>query len=57
MRERSPESIAEMLRINYREHGVSFYFFTDDNFARKKLWRETFDEIIKLKKTASRYLS
>ena len=50
MRERSPESIAEMLRRNYREHGVSFYFFTDDNFARKKLWRETFEEIIKLKK-------
>jgi radical SAM superfamily enzyme YgiQ (UPF0313 family) len=50
MRERSPESIAELLRRNYREHGVSFYFFTDDNFARKKLWRETFDEIIKLRK-------
>jgi radical SAM superfamily enzyme YgiQ (UPF0313 family) len=50
MRERSPESIAEMLRWNYREHGVSFYFFTDDNFARKKLWRETFEEIIKLRK-------
>jgi radical SAM superfamily enzyme YgiQ (UPF0313 family) len=50
MRERSPESIAEMLRRNYREHGVSFYFFTDDNFARKKLWRETFEEIIKLRK-------
>jgi radical SAM superfamily enzyme YgiQ (UPF0313 family) len=50
MRERSPESIAEMLRANYREHGVSFYFFTDDNFARKKLWRETFEEIIKLRK-------
>ena len=49
MRERSPESIAEMVRNNYREHGVSFYFFTDDNFARKKLWRETFEEIIKLK--------
>ncbi len=49
MRERSPESIAEMLRSNYREHGISFYFFTDDNFARKKLWRETFEEIIKLK--------
>src|ERR671918_1277045 len=49
MRERSPESIAEMLRRNYREHGVSFYFFTDDNFARKKLWRETFEEIIKLR--------
>src|SRR5712692_9423542 len=50
MRERSPESIAELLCTNYREHGVSFYFFTDDNFARKKLWRETFDEIIKLRK-------
>lgn len=50
MRERSPESIAELLRKNYLEHGVSFYFFTDDNFARKKLWRETFEEIIKLRK-------
>jgi radical SAM superfamily enzyme YgiQ (UPF0313 family) len=50
MRERSPESLAKMLRRNYLDHGVSFYFFTDDNFARKKLWRETFEEIIKLKK-------
>ena len=50
MRERSPESIADLLRMNYHQHGVSFYFFTDDNFARKKLWRETFEEIIKLRK-------
>ena len=49
MRERSPESIAALLRRNYLEHGVSFYFFTDDNFARKKLWRETFEAIIKLR--------
>jgi radical SAM superfamily enzyme YgiQ (UPF0313 family) len=49
MRERSPESIAAMMRKNYLEHGLSFYFFTDDNFARKKLWRETFEEIIKLR--------
>jgi radical SAM superfamily enzyme YgiQ (UPF0313 family) len=49
MRERSPESIAALLRANYLEHGVTFYFFTDDNFARKKLWRETFLEIIKLR--------
>jgi radical SAM superfamily enzyme YgiQ (UPF0313 family) len=49
MRERSPQSIAAMMRRNYQEHGVSFYFFTDDNFARKKLWRETFEEIIKLR--------
>ena len=49
MRERSPESIAAMIRRNYLEHGISFYFFTDDNFARKKFWRETFEEIIKLR--------
>ena len=49
MRERSPESIAHMMRANYLEHGVSFYFFTDDNFARKKLWRETFEAIIRLR--------
>jgi radical SAM superfamily enzyme YgiQ (UPF0313 family) len=49
MRERSPESIAALLRRNYLEYGISFYFFTDDNFARKKLWRETFEAIIKLR--------
>jgi hypothetical protein len=38
-----------MIRRNYADHGISFYFFTDDNFARKKLWRETFQEIIKLR--------
>lgn len=50
MRERSPESITAMIRRNKLEHDISFYFFTDDNFARKKLWRETFEEIIKLQK-------
>jgi len=49
MRERSPESIAELVRRNYLEHGIDYYFFTDDNFARKKLWRETFDAIIRLR--------
>ncbi|MGH7811320.1 MAG: B12-binding domain-containing radical SAM protein, partial [Candidatus Binatia bacterium] len=49
MRERSPTSIAAMMRRNYLDHGLSFYFFTDDNFARKKLWRETFEAIIKLR--------
>lgn len=50
MRERSPAGLAEMIRRNYLDHGISFYFFTDDNFARKKLWRETFEAIIELKK-------
>lgn len=49
MRERSPEAIAELIRRNYRERGINFYFLTDDNFARKKLWRETFEAIITLR--------
>jgi radical SAM superfamily enzyme YgiQ (UPF0313 family) len=49
MRERSPESIAAMIRRNYATSGITFYFFTDDNFARKKLWRETFEAIIELR--------
>ena len=48
MRERSPESIVEIVRNNYLDHKVHFYFFTDDNFARKKLWRETFEGLIRL---------
>jgi radical SAM superfamily enzyme YgiQ (UPF0313 family) len=49
MRERSPDEIAELMRHNYRTHGIDFYFFTDDNFARKKLWRETFEALIRLR--------
>ena len=49
MRERGAEEIEELVRHNYREHGVDFYFFTDDNFARKKLWRETFEAMIRLR--------
>ncbi len=49
MRERSPESIATLMRRNYLDRRISFYFFTDDNFARKKLWRETFEAIIKVR--------
>ncbi len=50
MRERSPEAIATLVRENYRRHGIDFYFFTDDNFARKKYWRETFEGLIRLRK-------
>jgi radical SAM superfamily enzyme YgiQ (UPF0313 family) len=50
MRERSPENIAELVRRNYLENGFNFYFFTDDNFARKKRWRETFEALIRLRK-------
>lgn len=50
MRERSPESITTLVRDNYRRHGIDFYFFTDDNFARKKYWRDTFESLIRLRK-------
>ncbi|MBI4528859.1 MAG: radical SAM protein [Deltaproteobacteria bacterium] len=54
MRERSPESIAALLRRNYFASGITFYFFTDDNFARKKLWRETFEALINLREEGIR---
>lgn len=49
MRFRSPEHIANAVRQNYHEHGISFYFFTDDNFARNKSWEGIFDQLIRLR--------
>ena len=49
MRFRSAEHIAEAIRRNYKENGITFYFFTDDNFARNKNWEAIFDVMIKLR--------
>ena len=49
MRYRSAEHIAEAVRHNYRVHGISFYFFTDDNFARNKNWEAIFDALVRLR--------
>lgn len=49
MRFRSAERIADAVRRNYRAHGISFYFFTDDNFARNKNWEAIFDALILLR--------
>jgi radical SAM superfamily enzyme YgiQ (UPF0313 family) len=49
MRMRDPEALAQELRYNYYEKNVSFYFFTDDNFARNKYWERVFDTLIKLR--------
>ncbi len=49
MRFRSAEHIARAVRQNYRAHGISFYFFTDDNFARNKNWEAIFDALIRLR--------
>src|SRR5262249_57472149 len=51
MRMRDPEAIAHAIKANYRQAGITFYFFTDDNFARNKKWRENFLTNIKLQKT------
>jgi hypothetical protein len=51
MRMRSPEEITRVVRENYRQLGISFYFFTDDNFARNKKWREIFEALIRLRET------
>lgn len=49
MRSRSAKHIAGAVRHNYRAHGISFYFFTDDNFARNKNWAAIFDALIHLR--------
>jgi radical SAM superfamily enzyme YgiQ (UPF0313 family) len=49
MRVRSPERLAESMRENYRRHRLNFYFFTDDNFARNRCWRDIFNMIIRLR--------
>jgi radical SAM superfamily enzyme YgiQ (UPF0313 family) len=49
MRFRSAEHIAKAVRHNYQRHNVSFYFFTDDNFARNKNWEAIFDALIRLR--------
>ncbi len=49
MRYRSAEHIAKAVRHNYQRHGVSFYFLTDDNFARNKNWEAIFDALIRLR--------
>jgi len=49
MRFRSAEHIAEAIRRNYHENGITFYFFTDDNFARNKNWEAIFDNLIRLR--------
>ncbi len=48
MRMRSAEMIAEAIRGNYKK-GLTFYFFTDDNFARNKNWKQILEKLIELR--------
>ena len=49
MRVRSPERLAESIRENYQRHRLRFYFFTDDNFARNRRWKDVFAMLIRLR--------
>ena len=49
MRFRSVETLAKAIVDNYRQHGINFYFFTDDNFARNASWRGMFEMLIRLR--------
>jgi Radical SAM superfamily len=47
-RYRSPDSVEQIIRMNYAQ-GVNRFFITDDNFARNKDWEAIYDRIIKLR--------
>src|SRR6185437_16191064 len=47
-RYRSPDSVEQILRMNWQQ-GVDRFFITDDNFARNKEWEAIYDRIIKLR--------
>jgi radical SAM superfamily enzyme YgiQ (UPF0313 family) len=52
MRTRSVGMLAHTIRENYHRHGIDFYFFTDDNFARNSSWQEIFQMLIHLRREA-----
>ncbi len=46
---RSVETLTRAIRENYKRHGIDFYFFTDDNFARNACWRGVFEMLARLR--------
>jgi len=49
MRFRAVDSILNLIRLNFYQHKISDYFFTDDNFSRNKNWEAIFDGLIQLR--------
>jgi hypothetical protein len=49
MRSRDVQSLIAGIRENYHTSRVSFYFITDDNFARNPMWEEILDGLIQLR--------
>ncbi len=48
-RKRSPDDIEQLIRMNLAQ-GVSWFFITDDNFARNREWEPIFDRIIEVRR-------
>jgi hypothetical protein len=48
-RKRSPDDIERLIRLNLAQ-GVSWFFITDDNFARNREWEPIFDRIIAVRR-------
>ena len=48
MRSRDPQLIEEHIRLNYPN--FKYYFFTDDNMARNRNWRELFERLIRMRR-------
>ena len=47
-RRRSADDVEQLIRAHY-QHGIRWFFITDDNFARNKDWEAVFDRIILLR--------
>jgi Radical SAM superfamily len=47
-RNRSPDDIEKIIRVNYAQ-GLRSFFITDDNFARNKNWEPILDRLIRLR--------
>ena len=48
-RRRTPDDVEKLIRQNLAQ-GVSWFFITDDNFARNKDWEPIFDRIIAVRR-------
>lgn len=49
VRARDPERVIAFVRESYHRHGMAYYLFTDDDFARNKKWRQLFEGLAKLR--------
>ena len=49
MRCRDVARLTDLIRANYRQHRISYYFFTDDNFCRHRHWEAILDALIRLR--------